>query len=275
MKLFLVNVSESNLAPSLSEIADRVITVGDSLSLTVDATDSNLPDDTLTFEIVSGPEGLAIDLDSGEISWSPSESQGIGVYDVEVKVTDSMNNSDQASFRITIQAVSLVTVSAELAEDTAPGGTTNNDSITSNPTIRGASSSNLEATNIVGLRASFSNGDFVDVSDALAADGSFELAVETLGILNGGALSDGAFRLSLIASDSEGAESNPTFVDFILDTTPPPLEARLAEDSDTGDLGDDTTEFDSVTIVGASEADAAVAFRNRSTVEFTNSFWGC
>ena len=41
----------------------------------------------LTFSLVSGPEGMVIDTDTGDLTWTPSASQ-VGSHDITITVTD-------------------------------------------------------------------------------------------------------------------------------------------------------------------------------------------
>ena len=66
---------------------------------------------------------------------------------------------------------------SRLDRDTAPGGTTNADKITSNPSITGKVT---DKDPISEFRAGFNNAPTVNILDALQADGSFSLSPERL-----------------------------------------------------------------------------------------------
>ncbi len=85
---FAVNVTAANHAPSLSSIGAQ--TVDELSSLTFVATASD-PDagNTLTYSLVGGPAGSAIDPATGAFSWTPTEAQGPGVFNFAVRVTDN------------------------------------------------------------------------------------------------------------------------------------------------------------------------------------------
>jgi hypothetical protein len=53
------------------------------------ATDPDLPTNTLSFALLSGPAGATIDPASGRLSWTPTESQGPASYTLTVKVSDN------------------------------------------------------------------------------------------------------------------------------------------------------------------------------------------
>src|SRR3989442_5846944 len=47
------------------------------------------PVNTLTFELVSGPSGVAVNPTTGVLSWTPTEAQGPSTNTITVKVTDN------------------------------------------------------------------------------------------------------------------------------------------------------------------------------------------
>lgn len=91
--------------PRLAPMADIQVDEAQTLSVFALATDNDLPNDTLTFSIESGPIGLMIDAESGEITWTPSEAQGPGQYRVTLRVTDSSQLFDETSFDVLVGEV--------------------------------------------------------------------------------------------------------------------------------------------------------------------------
>ncbi|MBS0172773.1 MAG: putative Ig domain-containing protein [Nitrospira sp.] len=85
-----VTVNEINLAPGLSV---PVAVSGDEqtlLTFTAVATDGDLPANQFTFSLQGTvPTGASIDPVSGVFSWTPTEAQGPGAYDITVRVTDN------------------------------------------------------------------------------------------------------------------------------------------------------------------------------------------
>jgi hypothetical protein len=77
-----------NTAPVLTVPADQTISELAPYTANATATDADLPAQTLTFALVSGPSGLTVS-PSGAIAWRPTEAQGPSVNLVEVKVTDN------------------------------------------------------------------------------------------------------------------------------------------------------------------------------------------
>src|SRR5439155_711259 len=73
---FTVVVSEVNSVPTLTVPGNQTINELSTLVVTNTATDTDLPANTLTFALVSGPSGVAIDPTTGVLAWTPTEAQG-------------------------------------------------------------------------------------------------------------------------------------------------------------------------------------------------------
>lgn len=54
------------------------------------------------FELVQGPPGVAVDANSGAVSWTPSESQGPGRYDVQVRAVALAHTLPEATASWTV-----------------------------------------------------------------------------------------------------------------------------------------------------------------------------
>ena len=65
------------------------------------ATDADDPANTLTYSLSSGPAGATINATTGEISWTPSDLDGPGEFDVTVEVSDG-ELADQQTFTVTV-----------------------------------------------------------------------------------------------------------------------------------------------------------------------------
>jgi hypothetical protein len=109
---FTATVQEINHPPVLILPSTQTIPELSAFQTMVSAIDADIPENSLTFELVSGPQGLVFDPESGAISWTPTEEQGPGEYDVTLRVTDlnpdAVNQqqlSDQRSFTIVVQEV--------------------------------------------------------------------------------------------------------------------------------------------------------------------------
>ena len=103
-------------APEFQPIADQRVDEQETLTLTAQATDSDLTNDVLTYSIASGPEGLEIDAATGEITWTPTEAQGPGQYEVTLRVTDSTDLSDEVTFNVLVGEVGTPPVLEPIAD---------------------------------------------------------------------------------------------------------------------------------------------------------------
>lgn len=99
----LITVLNVNRAPSITSTAVDEVEVDDNYYYNVDATD---PDgDTLTYTLITGPVGMTIDSDDGELRWSPNASN-IDGNSVQVEVSDG-SLKDSQSFSIDVVALEL------------------------------------------------------------------------------------------------------------------------------------------------------------------------
>jgi len=105
---FVVVVKEVNSAPVLPAQTNRTINELTLLVVTNTATDSDIPVNTLTYQLVNPPAGATIST-NGIITWTPSESQGPGTYTITTVVTD--NGTPQLSatnaFNVTVNEINL------------------------------------------------------------------------------------------------------------------------------------------------------------------------
>ena len=86
---FTVVVNEVNTAPVLTVPATQTVNELATLSVSVSATDSDIPANPLTFALVSAPPGMTINPASGLITWTPSQAQSPSTNVVQVSVTDT------------------------------------------------------------------------------------------------------------------------------------------------------------------------------------------
>ena len=123
-ELFVVTVRDINSAPTLESIGNRSIAEGQSLALRASASDTDIPADGLRYTLgANPPSGMTIDPETGDIAWTPEESQGPESYQVTVIVTDDGEAalSDSTVFEVNVDEVN---VAPELA---AIGGRTVNE----------------------------------------------------------------------------------------------------------------------------------------------------
>jgi len=92
-----------NQPPVITLIPDATVTLGETFTYNVEATDPE--GDALTYSLTAScPAGMTIDENSGVISWTPTT---IGSYGVTVEVSDG-ESSDIQSFSITVSEPEIV-----------------------------------------------------------------------------------------------------------------------------------------------------------------------
>ncbi|MEM7028164.1 MAG: LamG-like jellyroll fold domain-containing protein [Chloroflexota bacterium] len=84
-----ITVHEVNQAPVLGAISDATISVGEPFSLTLVASDADIPANGLTLGMIDAPLGATLDANSGLFSWTPDVSQGPGQYSLTFSVSDN------------------------------------------------------------------------------------------------------------------------------------------------------------------------------------------
>jgi hypothetical protein len=87
------------------------------LSVTASGTDQDLPAQTMSYSLVTAPAGMTINSATGQITWTPTEAQGPGEFDVTVRVTDdgSPALAHTTSFKVTVSEVNLPPEVAEVS----------------------------------------------------------------------------------------------------------------------------------------------------------------
>jgi len=110
---FNVSVNQS---PDIWTIGNKLVQEGETLSFTVTAVDPD-GDTPLVYSLAAGaPEGAAIDPETGEFTWTPTEAQGPGEYDIYFKVTDSAGSVGTQKIRVTVTEENLVPLLAEIPD---------------------------------------------------------------------------------------------------------------------------------------------------------------
>ena len=102
-------ISTANPPPVLDEIGARTIKEGSSLSFTIKTTDDD--DDmayTLTYSMSGEPDGAVLDTASGAFSWTPTEAQGPGTYDITFGVSDGQGGSNSEDVTITVHEANQI-----------------------------------------------------------------------------------------------------------------------------------------------------------------------
>ena len=96
-----VTVAEVNDFPVLDPISNQTVEVLETLSFTVTASDPDLPVQTLTFSMESGPTGMNI-TNAGVLSFTPTFDQGPAIYNAEIKVGDGTGFVDIEGFTVEV-----------------------------------------------------------------------------------------------------------------------------------------------------------------------------
>ena len=114
-RTFTITVTETNTAPALAAIGAQTIAEGSLLTVTPAATDADLPVQTLTYSLVSGPAAAAVAAATGAFTWTPGESDGPGTFQVTVRVTDSSTATAERTFTITVTETNTAPVLASIS----------------------------------------------------------------------------------------------------------------------------------------------------------------
>ena len=110
---FTVVVREVNVAPVFATIVTQTFDELTPLSLTLSATDADIPVQTLAYTLVSGPSGMTI-TSAGALAWTPTEAQGPSTNTILVSVTDGVARVTN-SFTVVVREVNVAPVLAALA----------------------------------------------------------------------------------------------------------------------------------------------------------------
>ena len=100
-----LTVTEVNSPPTLAVLGDVTVPEGAAWSITVRAADSDLPAQALAYVLKANPPGMALDVSTGELRWTPLESQGPGTYLVTLSVADAGGATAERSFTVTVTEV--------------------------------------------------------------------------------------------------------------------------------------------------------------------------
>ena len=94
-----------NTAPQFTTAPSQAAYVGDIYWYGPRATD--LEGHDFTFSLLNAPDGVEMDPDSGEVSWTPAEEQ-IGESSVQITVTDIFGESSQQTFSIQVYSAQIM-----------------------------------------------------------------------------------------------------------------------------------------------------------------------
>ena len=120
-----ITVNEVNQAPILAALPNLTVFEGVPLTFTAMATDADLPANALTFSLLPGaPLGASINATTGVFTWTPTEAQGPGMYNLGVEVVDdgSPSLSDTKTFTISVREVNQAPVLQPIANQAVDVG---------------------------------------------------------------------------------------------------------------------------------------------------------
>ena len=103
-----------NTAPRLNPIGNKTVAAGNLLTFAVKATDTDVPAQTLTFDLSPGaPAGAGINPLSGTFTWTPGEAQAGTTNLVTIRVTDNGTPAlaDAQTFAVIVTALAPPTSS--------------------------------------------------------------------------------------------------------------------------------------------------------------------
>ncbi|MGI9235090.1 MAG: FG-GAP-like repeat-containing protein, partial [Woeseiaceae bacterium] len=162
-----INIRINNTPPVLDPIGDQSVDEGSLLSFTATASDADVPADTLTFTLAGAPGGASI-TSAGSFSWTPTEAQGPGSYQITIRVADSGTPtlSDSETITVTVNEINEAPTANDDNFDVTEGGSTVPGlNVLSNDTDPDESSPDLTAELIT--------GPTLDPAFTLNANGTF------------------------------------------------------------------------------------------------------
>ena len=119
---FEIRVTVDNESPVLAAIQDQTVNELEEFSVQAVATDGDIPAQTITYSLSEAPTGATIDGSTGEITWTPTESDGPGTYDFTVVATDTEGASDSESFQLVVNEVNLAPVIGAIEDQAIADG---------------------------------------------------------------------------------------------------------------------------------------------------------
>lgn len=119
----------SNTPPTLAAIPDVMADEGKQFQMTLTASDSDTPAQTLVYSLGNAPTGLSIDTARGILTWTPSSTQAPSTNNITVKVTDNGTPAQSATrtFTATVRSGFMLTINSADGgtAQTSPKGTLN------------------------------------------------------------------------------------------------------------------------------------------------------
>jgi hypothetical protein len=105
---FTVTITEVNVAPVLPVQTNRTVAELTLLTVTNTASDSDLPANVLSYQLLNAPAGAVIDA-NGVITWTPTEAQGPATNTITTVVSDGALSATN-SFTVAVSEVNVAPV---------------------------------------------------------------------------------------------------------------------------------------------------------------------
>jgi hypothetical protein len=110
----------TNTPPVLAALGNQTVNVGQTVTFTASATDTNLPTPTLTFSLLSAPTNATltpINNTSAAFNWQPLVSQANSTNSISIKVADNGNPplSATQNFSVFVNPITLPTLTGSTA----------------------------------------------------------------------------------------------------------------------------------------------------------------
>jgi large repetitive protein len=107
-----ITVIDVNVPPTLDPIGNRNVQEGGTLAFTAAATDFD--GHTLTWSTTGLPAGATLNATTGSFQWTPSQTQAGTYPNVVISIQDTSGGSDSETIAITVGAVNVAPVLAEI-----------------------------------------------------------------------------------------------------------------------------------------------------------------
>jgi len=113
---------EMNLAPVFDAVGPQSVEERKPWTLTLKATDLNVPAQTLSYKLLSGPAGVGVNATTGEVTWTPGEAEGGRTFDLVFEVADAGTPplTAQTTVRLAVIKVNHPPTLAPIADMTIP-----------------------------------------------------------------------------------------------------------------------------------------------------------
>ena len=116
-----LTVDEVNQAPVIGDPGSHTIAEQTSLSFGASATDPDLPANTFTYGLAGAPSGATINPTTGQLTWTPTEAQGPGIYTFHITVGDGLITTSRHTTVAVTEANRPPTVSSPGVQVSAEG----------------------------------------------------------------------------------------------------------------------------------------------------------